>query len=161
MTKDAEVDFLIVLVENNRDSFCNGTRSYEDYIRIKKEVRERLLALFPETLTEEECFNSQSIDARVWAKEFMRIYQSQGEKWVDEELMIGWFANAIMAGYDEAHRRCEKSLANRIPKGEKPSPEIEPIPEYLISGETLDNLSLRKKINELVEAVNRMKEVSP
>jgi hypothetical protein len=58
-------------------------------------------------------FNSQSMDAQVWAKEFMRIYTEQIAKgnnlWIDEALMIGWFANAIMAGYDEANRRNEQS----------------------------------------------------
>ena len=35
-----------------------------------------------------------TIDARDWAREFVRINGG------DEQLMIGWFANAIMAGYD-------------------------------------------------------------
>lgn len=36
-------------------------------------------------------------NAQVWAKEFMRITNGK----VDESDMIGWFANAIMAGYDK------------------------------------------------------------
>jgi hypothetical protein len=35
-----------------------------------------------------------TIDARVWAEEFVRIHGG------DVDLMIGWFANAIMAGHD-------------------------------------------------------------
>ena len=55
-----------------------------------------------------ENFNVSSMDAKVWAKEFMRLYQNSRKApqnipdWVDESLMIGWFANAIMAGYDNA-----------------------------------------------------------
>ncbi len=36
-------------------------------------------------------------DAVVWAKEFMRVTKGS----VDEEDMIGWFANAIMCGWDQ------------------------------------------------------------
>jgi hypothetical protein len=61
----------------------------------------------------EEKFNPQSMDAIIWAKEFMRILHQRLPKieidWVvDEDLMRGWFANAIMAGYDEAKRRNQK-----------------------------------------------------
>jgi rubredoxin len=43
---------------------------------------------------------NQSIDAAVWAAEFCRIFPGH-----DEATMLGWFANAIMAGFDEAQRR--------------------------------------------------------
>jgi hypothetical protein len=51
----------------------------------------------------------QTTDAQVWAKEFMDIF---GEKLdtIDEGLMITWFANSIMTGYD--HRGDE--LRERI-----------------------------------------------
>lgn len=39
-------------------------------------------------------------DAIVWASEFKKINPE-----ADEELMFGWFANAIMAGFDEGMRR--------------------------------------------------------
>lgn len=60
-----------------------------------------------------EKFDVTSMDARVWAKEFMRIKKEHHDKWIDEALMIGWFANTIMAGYDEARRRYK-------PKPDKP-----------------------------------------
>jgi len=41
-------------------------------------------------------------DAKVWAKEFMKVV-----KVVDENDMVGWFANAIMAGYDRAKQERE------------------------------------------------------
>ena len=38
-------------------------------------------------------------DAAVWASEFVRVHGG------DEDLMLGWFANAIMQGYEEGQRR--------------------------------------------------------
>ena len=49
-------------------------------------------------------FNSQSIDARDWVKEFNRIEVKYGICPSDPEKMLSWFANAIMAGYDVAPR---------------------------------------------------------
>lgn len=50
-------------------------------------------------------FNLQSMDGKVWAKEFVHRFNEHSIDWIDENLMIGWFANAIMAGFDEANRR--------------------------------------------------------
>lgn len=44
-----------------------------------------------------------TMDARVWAAEFKKRYPD-----IDEDLMLAWFASAIMAGYDEATRRYEE-----------------------------------------------------
>lgn len=38
-------------------------------------------------------------DCRVWAEEFMKINQGKLEK-IDEDLMLTWFANAMMCMYD-------------------------------------------------------------
>ena len=46
-------------------------------------------------------------DAVVWAREFCRLNPG-----ADEATMIGWFANAIMTGYDEAHRRAAPKTAS-------------------------------------------------
>lgn len=40
----------------------------------------------------------QTMDARVWAKEFCRI-----TGFTDEEWAVTWFANAIMCGWDHHH----------------------------------------------------------
>lgn len=44
-----------------------------------------------------------NMNAEDWAKEFMRIFSGhvcgENEK-IDEGSMIGWFANAILTGYD-------------------------------------------------------------
>ncbi|QNN99116.1 hypothetical protein SEA_FAUST_10 [Streptomyces phage Faust] len=52
-------------------------------------------------------FDSSSTDAQYWAQEFMKIWQNEPIDIMDEEMMLGWFANAIMAGYDEARRKYE------------------------------------------------------
>lgn len=51
----------------------------------------------------------QTMDAVVWAKEFVKTATKIPSIATDEGTMIGWFANAIMAGYDEAQKRCHKT----------------------------------------------------
>jgi hypothetical protein len=65
---------------------------------------------------------SHSMDARVWADKFAETLVNNPAIATDRDTMLGWFANAIMAGYDEAQRRalaaspqegreeCEKDL---------------------------------------------------
>lgn len=43
-----------------------------------------------------------TMDAVVWAKEFMRLFGPKLNE-VDEGLMVAWFANSIMCGWDHAH----------------------------------------------------------
>lgn len=47
-------------------------------------------------------------DASHWADEFMNLIVKRGIE-VDHALMIGWFANAIMTGYDYAHQQNRES----------------------------------------------------
>ena len=42
-----------------------------------------------------------SFDARVWAKAWLEIIAEHPEVPTNEDTMIGWFANALMRGYDE------------------------------------------------------------
>ena len=51
-----------------------------------------------------------TIDARIWAQEFMAVYNSLSEQQIDEGLMITWFANAIMVGHDFAYNRKQKEV---------------------------------------------------
>ena len=51
-----------------------------------------------------------TMDAKVWADEFMETKARLGEKEFDHAMMLGWFANAIMAGFDEANRRAQRAL---------------------------------------------------
>ncbi len=45
----------------------------------------------------------QTTDAKEWAKVFMGTIKTHDLE-VTEELMSGWFANAIMTGYDAASK---------------------------------------------------------
>lgn len=44
-------------------------------------------------------------NAQIWAKEFVKIVQENPLIAFDEETMLAWFANSIMAGYDYAERK--------------------------------------------------------
>jgi len=52
-----------------------------------------------------------TMDAAEWAQEFMATMKRM--KWkkkdINEDLMLSWFAAAIMTGYDEASRRYRKN----------------------------------------------------
>lgn len=53
--------------------------------------------------------DEMGIDAVKWAAEFNRVAVSLGYPEMDEGWLIGWFANAIMRGYD-AGRVVERKL---------------------------------------------------
>lgn len=42
----------------------------------------------------------QNPDARAWAKLFMETVNKNPNYVIDEEIMIGWFSNSMMAMYD-------------------------------------------------------------
>lgn len=48
---------------------------------------------------------NDNFDAQAWAKEFKKINPE-----ADESIMLGWFANAIMCGYDHASRKQNSKL---------------------------------------------------
>jgi hypothetical protein len=48
----------------------------------------------------------RTMDAAVWAAEFIEHCNQREAIAGDEGVMVGWFANAIMAGFDEAKRQC-------------------------------------------------------
>jgi hypothetical protein len=59
---------------------------------------------------------TQTFDARIWAKEWMRITSKNPNIATDEGTMLGWFSNALMAGYDRADRdwRRKINIKNKI-----------------------------------------------
>ena len=61
---------------------------------------------------------TNSTDAEAWAKEFVARAKHDPEFATDEATMLGWFANAIMAGYDEAHRKYEMVNLNDYVMGQ-------------------------------------------
>jgi len=51
---------------------------------------------------------SGEFDAKVWTEEFVKMVKAKPEIATDEGTMLGWFANAIMTGYDK--RASEEEL---------------------------------------------------
>jgi len=49
-----------------------------------------------------------TMDARIWAIEWAKQIAKTPQIATDEGAMIGWFANAIMAGYDTAKQRAAR-----------------------------------------------------
>lgn len=50
---------------------------------------------------------SHNTDAQDWATEFVNAVRENPDIATDEGTMIAWFANAIMAGHDEARLKYE------------------------------------------------------
>lgn len=55
-----------------------------------------------------EIILNEVFDAKIWAQEFKLIVLDSKIQ-IDEDLMSAWFANAIMAGYDYAHKNTRPS----------------------------------------------------
>lgn len=55
-----------------------------------------------------------TVDARVWADEWEKTLAQNPSIATDKGCMIGWFANAIMAGYDTASLR-SSNIAHEPP----------------------------------------------
>lgn len=55
-----------------------------------------------------------SFDARDWGKEFCRVAKTNGQE-IDEGWMIGWFANALMRGYDEGRSHSQSDAGAEQP----------------------------------------------
>ena len=53
-----------------------------------------------------------TMDAKVWTDEFMATKARLGDEEFYHAMMLAWFANAIMAGFDEANR-CAQPTANQ------------------------------------------------
>ena len=60
-----------------------------------------------------EMLQRLGLDARLWADEFYKLNRRENVAPIahDIEWLEAWFANAIMAGFDEGQRRGEKAGA--------------------------------------------------
>lgn len=73
-------------------------------------------------MTSAELLSSMGTDARKWARAFMTISKDHPGLPSDEGTMLGWFANAIMAGWDAHARRtavcgiCGTDLVRAAPR---------------------------------------------
>ena len=92
----------------------------------------------------------QTIDARIWAREFVKIFTKTRllRAGISEQDMIGWFANSIMAGFDEARRRDRELI----------QPQIDEL-KHLIRKETLieaGRLITKNPFKSSLEILNEM-----
>lgn len=55
-----------------------------------------------------------TVDAREWVDEWLKVYDSDPAIAADRGTMLGWFANAIMAGYDTAMLRRAQREPNTV-----------------------------------------------
>lgn len=81
-------------------------------------------------------------DAQVWAKEFVELVSDHPLIPTDEGTMIGWFANAIMAGYDDgARHERERDFMEKLHEviwqaaGAATRPLLEDHPDYVFPSE--------------------------
>jgi hypothetical protein len=51
---------------------------------------------------------NDTFDAEIWVEEWLKIIEKRPHISTDKGTMIGWFANAIMAGYDYAYREMQQ-----------------------------------------------------
>jgi len=58
-------------------------------------------------------------DAQAWARFFMKTWaeHKNDPAWIDESLMLGWFANAMMAKSDHVRGNAEKDVADLVQAG--------------------------------------------
>ncbi len=106
-----------------------------------------IVAIFPQPQQEYK-FNLQSMDAKVWAEEFNKTLVKKGIQPFDPDFMLGWFANAIMVGFDEANRRNVKI---------EPKKEIE---ELIIPPRSFKDIyfvwrEIINKLNEVIYYINK------
>ena len=99
-----------------------------------KHLRDLQAALSPEapardTLPEDDELPGDflarvGMDGALWATEFRKMALKLGHSDMDEGWLIGWFCNAVMAGYDHAQRRYDPALT---PRHEAPASEGEAV----------------------------------
>lgn len=53
------------------------------------------------------------LDALKWAEYFMELFDNRRDE-IDESLMLTWFANAIMTGYDYAKNKADSELSAKL-----------------------------------------------
>jgi hypothetical protein len=90
-------------------------------------------------------------DAQVWATRWLEIIAENPSIPTDEGTMIGWFANAIMAGYDQGRKHeQERDFIEKLREiifqaaGAATRPLLEDHPDYVFPSE---------RVSEAVEYV--------
>ncbi len=85
------------------------------------------------------------IDAMVWADEYCQTFSG-----TDKMTMVGWFANAIMAGYDTAGMRCSGEIQQLQADNGQRNDECNKLKLELAQA-TQREARLREALTEIVE----------
>lgn len=109
--------------------------------------------------TDPQMLQRLGMDGHLWAKEFnkyaAKLYPSVS---LDEGWLIGWFCNAVMAGYDEAERRARSEIS-----GNDKDKRIALLEDALMRGNQLwaaETEAMQKQIKGFIERESR-KQVEP
>ncbi|MET0786950.1 MAG: hypothetical protein ABWY25_09605 [Paenisporosarcina sp.] len=65
-------------------------------------------------MTDSELLDYMGTDAIRWAEKFDDFMREDPDKVLEPGVMIGWFANAIQAGYDEARGIFEQKANTEV-----------------------------------------------
>ena len=110
------INFLKTQVERHKEKY-NGRITSSDYtLRLYTiDALEWVLEIQKVNVVDEKKLIG-NMDARVWAEEFVRLINSSSGIDIDEGLMIGWFANAIMTGHDSGKK---EKVTETLPSRDK------------------------------------------
>lgn len=83
-------------------------RAIEQDRAARREEREAMIHAFAadEAAVRDPGYPYGEFDARKWAAEFKHLHPD-----ADEELLVGWFANAIMTGHDAGYAAARREWA--------------------------------------------------
>ena len=86
-----------------------------------------------------------TMDAKLWADEFMATKARLGDKEFDHAMMLAWFANAIMVGYDEGQRRKDADAQATIAALEQRVKEL----KQWVQDQSTANLETMRHMDEM------------
>lgn len=105
-------DYMNQVVEKDMKGFYAALRKEKD-AKPERRAQNVRAGIWPHTM-----------DARVWAQKWLETVKERPEVATDEGAMIGWFANAIMAGYDAAPVAEATKTPNGVVGGGDELPEL-------------------------------------
>lgn len=133
-----QVSELVEMVSNGPEWGTSINHSINLYMKTAIQLRsnysgksQKVAPLEPEPIWNgESAMNKENVDtlelgmdAVKWAQEFNRVSSRLGYSKMDEAWLIGWFANAIMSGYDTARNRYDPEVRAALGVDEPAKPE--------------------------------------
>lgn len=72
-------------------------------------------------MSSEKVILNDIFDAQIWAQEWLKVIKKNPSISTDEGSMIGWFANAIMVGYDYAYKEIDDNTGYKLSEQNPPT----------------------------------------